>query len=97
MKIYKVTQMSGVKITLVGREALDAVMDAANKGARLIMTKHGVINPSSIDSITLDRDLMGAISDGMRYGKTLEQASAEVLASLPTIEDSNTKKLPSAT
>ena len=94
MKIYKVKQMSGVEVVLVGREALDALMDAANKGARLVMTKYGVINPSSIDSITLHRDLMGSVADQMRYGKTLDQATAEVLGSLPTIEESNAKALP---
>ena len=94
MKIYKVKQMSGIEVVLVGREALDALMDAANKGARLIMTKYGVINPSSIDSITPHKELMSSIGEAMRYGKTLDQASAEVLGNLPTIEEKNTKALP---
>ena len=96
MKIYKVKQMSGVEVVLVGREALDAVMAAANAGARLIETKYGIINPASIDSITLHKDLMEQIGERMRYQLTLEQATAEVLGRLPVPED-NKKALPQPT
>jgi hypothetical protein len=81
MKIYKIKQMSGVEVVIVGKETLDAVVAAANKGTRLIVTKYGVINPASIDSITLHKEMMNDIAESMRYGASLEKATRECLPS----------------
>jgi hypothetical protein len=62
MKIYKLTTKSGTVIPIEGREALDALMEGVNKGARLVMTKYGVVDSSSIDSIVLHTELMREIS-----------------------------------
>ena len=71
-------------------------LDREAAGARLIETKYGIINPASIDSITLHKDLMEQIGERMRYQLTLEQATAEVLGRLPVLED-NKKALPQQT
>lgn len=80
MKIYKLITKSGTIIPIEGREALDALMDGINGGARLVMTKHGVVDASSIDSIVLHTKLMTEIVERARQieGDT-QKAQLEML------------------
>jgi hypothetical protein len=78
-KIYCIRMMSGQKIPLESREELDALMAAANGGARLVMTKYGVVNLSSIDSITLHKELMDEVAEKIRFGENEESARSKIL------------------
>lgn len=79
MKFYKVITKSGQKIPLESKEALDALVAAANSGARLVVTKHGVIDTSSIDSIVLHKELMAEYAERLKQLGDAETAKRDVL------------------
>lgn len=66
--IYKIKMMSGQEIPLESEEALQGFLVEANSGKKLIVTKYGIVNMSSIDSVTPDKgkneDLYYAIKRG---------------------------------
>jgi hypothetical protein len=92
MKIYKIVMMSGQEIPLESREALDRFMEAANSGAKLIMTKYGIVNTSSIDSIVPHKELMGEIAEQMKFGHTEEESRGQILGFAP-FEEKEIKRL----
>lgn len=83
MKIYKIVMMSGQEIPLESREALDKFLEAANAGAKLIMTKYGVVNTASVDSIVPHKEKMAEIAENMRYGHSEEESRAKILGPSP--------------
>lgn len=74
--------MGRQEIPIESEEALLKFLDRANKGDRLVLTKHGVINPSSVDSIVPDRARMGEVQGLLQYqeergGKMLPKYTRE--------------------
>ena len=65
--IYKVKMMSGAEIPLESMDEVAAVVKAANDGAKLIVTKHGIINVASIDSISPFKEKMQEVAELMKY------------------------------
>lgn len=49
--IFKLTMMSKQEILIESQQDLLKLLNEANKGSRLVLTKHGVVNVASIDSI----------------------------------------------
>jgi hypothetical protein len=88
-KIYKVVMKSKTEIPLESKESLDILIEAANSGARLVKTKFGVIDTSSIDCIVVDVKSMNRIAEQERMGIKTEQANRDVLG-LPTFDDQKT-------
>ena len=77
--IYQVNMMSGQKIPLATKEELLALVEAANKGARLVITKYGVVNPASIDSIVRNKSAMEEVAEQMKYVSSREEAESRAL------------------
>jgi hypothetical protein len=90
-KIYKIVMMSGEEIPLESREALDNLISEANKGTKLVMTKYGVVNLSSIDSIVLHKELMREAYEQMKVGIKEDEAIQEALG--PGVFDGDKKLL----
>jgi len=95
-KIYKLITKSKTIIPIESREEIDAIVKAANAGARLLWTKYGVIDSSSIDCIVVDKEKMAEVGALMRL-KTMtdngliqkdeEAARREVLGESPFQEE----------
>lgn len=82
--IYRIKMMSGKDIQIDGEEALRLLLTEANKGKKLILTKYGVVNASSIDSITEDKGAMDEIRHEMKLsGKSEQQAKESVMPPSP--------------
>lgn len=81
--IYKIKMMSGQEIILESEEDLMKLLTEADKGKKLVLTKHGVVNVASIDSIVKHKEVLESIRQSMEYGKTEEQARAEALPPSP--------------
>lgn len=75
--IYKAIMMSKKEIVIGDAEDLKKFLDAANGGARLVLTKFGVINPSSIDSIVVAKDKMEDVRFLLLQGKYTERTATE--------------------
>jgi hypothetical protein len=76
--IYQVVMMSGKKISLESEEEVRSFLEQANKGMRLVLTKHGVINPASVDSIVPDNEANAAM-------KSLNGKPQDVLGTSPFV------------
>lgn len=87
MKIYKIVMMSGQEIPLESREALDKFLEAANAGAKLIMTKYGVVNTASVDSIVPHKEKLAEIAEEMKYGRTENEARERIMGASPFDEE----------
>ena len=81
--IYKIKMMSGQEVVLESEEALESFLREANSGKKLILTKYGIVNVASIDSIVKHKEKMQEISEAIGYGKTPEQARAEIMGDSP--------------
>lgn len=81
--IYKINMMSGQGIILESEEELTKLLHEANEGKKLVLTKHGVVNIASIDSIVEHKEVLDSIRELVRYGKTPEQARIESLPPSP--------------
>lgn len=81
--IYKIKMMSGQEIILESEEELSKLLHEANEGKKLVLTKHGVVNVASIDSITKHKEILDSIRQNIEYGKTPEQARTEALPPSP--------------
>ena len=66
--IYKIVMMSGQEIAIESEEALQRFLTEANAGKRLILTRYGVVNVSSIDSIVPNHERMERYHDLLRDG-----------------------------
>jgi len=87
MKIYKIKMMSGTEIPLK-EEHLEAFLAASSRGG-LIKTAYGIVNCSSIDSITLHKEMMREIYEQKRMG--LADPEKDLLG--PELLPGNDKKL----
>ena len=75
-------------IPIETREEVDAIVAAVNKGARLVQTKYGIVDSSSIDSITVHKELMQEIWEQMKYDKNLKAEDvAQKLLGIPIFEE----------
>ena len=81
--IFKVVMMSGQEVMLENEEAVQALLREANEGKKLVLTKHGVINIASIDSIVPHKEKLDSMRDYLRLGKSKEEALREVLEPSP--------------
>ena len=84
--------MSGQKIPIESRASLDRLVEESGRGQKLVMTKYGVVNLSSIDSIVVDVDAMRRIAEQRRMGIAEAQARSDVLG--PDVISEDMKKLP---
>ena len=75
--------MSGQEIPLENEEALTQLLSEANAGKKLILTKYGVINVSSIDSITPHKEKLEEVRDMLQFGTDRAKAEAEALGPSP--------------
>lgn len=66
--------MSGQEVLLEDDEAVRDLLREANEGKKLILTKHGIVNVSSIDSITPHKEKLAEMGDLLRLGKTKDEA-----------------------
>ena len=78
MKIFKVKTMHGSEIPIDEQE-LEMLTAAIRAGARCVVVGHGVIFPSSIDSIVLHRELMETFRNRLEIKKDIEIAKNETL------------------
>ena len=93
MKIYKLLTKGKTAIPIETREEVDAIVAAVNKGARLVQTKYGIVDSSSIDSVTVHKELMQEICEQMKYDKNLKAEDvAQKLLGAPIFEE-EVKKL----
>ena len=93
MKIYKLLTKGKTAIPIETREEVDAIVAAVNKGARLVQTKCGIVDSSSIDSITVHKELMQEICEQMKYDKQLKSEDvARKILGAPIFEE-EVKKL----
>ncbi len=81
--IYKIVMMSGQEIPLANEDEVSQIVAAANKGAKLIVTKYGVVNAASIDSIIPFKEKMQDVRELIKYGRAPESAEWEVLGESP--------------
>lgn len=69
--IYKLKTKGGQEIPLRDAEAVRKILEAANGGkVRLLVTEYGIVDVSSIDSITPHKDMNRAIAEMNGYGNT---------------------------
>jgi hypothetical protein len=88
MKIYKLLTKGKTAIPIETREEVDAIVAAVNKGARLVQTKYGIVDSSSIDSITVHKELMQEICEQMKYDKQLKSEDvARKILGAPIFEE----------
>lgn len=66
--IYKIKMMSGQEIPLESEEALQSFLNEANGGKKLIVTKYGIINVNSIDSVTQHKEKMEELYHELKAG-----------------------------
>lgn len=79
MKIYKITTKNGQQIPLEESDYRPFI-EAVNSGRfRMIETRHGSVDASSIDSVVLHKEMMAEVSERMKYGKTFDQAIVSIL------------------
>lgn len=71
--------MSGQEILLENDEAVRDLLREANEGKKLILTKHGIVNVASIDSITPHKEKLTELRELMHLGKTREEAIKDIL------------------
>ena len=79
--IYKVKTMGGEKIPLESENAMIDLLNQANSGKKLVFTKYGVVNVSSIDSITPYKEKMTELGELLKIGRNQEEAILEILGS----------------
>lgn len=95
--IFLIKMMSGEEISLENEEAVRELLSQANAGKKLILTKYGVVNVSSIDSIVPHKEKMAGVREILKLGRTKEEAEKEVLGVSPfaemAIKDGTIKKL----
>lgn len=65
--IYRIKMMSGQEIPLESEEALQGFLAEANSGKKLVVTKYGIVNVNSIDSVTPHKAKMEELADERRY------------------------------
>ena len=75
--------MSGQEVPLENEEAVKHLLLEANSGKKLILTKYGVVNVASIDSITPHKEKMSEVLDMVNLGQSREKAEAESLGASP--------------
>jgi len=81
--IFKIVQKSKNEIPVANEEDLMKLLSEANAGKKLVLTKYGVIDVSSIDCIIPHKGKMQEVGESIRYGKKLEEAEAEALGPSP--------------
>ena len=81
--IYLLKMMSGNEIAIESEAEVENLLRQANAGAKLVVTKHGIVNIASIDSIVKNKEVMKEISQQLRYGKTESMAIRDVLGNSP--------------
>ena len=84
--IYKITMMSGQEIPLENEEALQKFLEEANAGKKLVLTKFGVVNVASIDSITPHKELMAEVWQDTKLGTPRDRAEQSALGESPFIK-----------
>jgi antitoxin (DNA-binding transcriptional repressor) of toxin-antitoxin stability system len=75
--IHKLKTKSGTEIPIRDDEALARLLAEANAGNRLVITAHGIVDVSSIDSIVPHHELNSAVADKLRLQRMLEDGSQE--------------------
>lgn len=69
--IYKIRTMGSMDIVIESDEDLIQFLTEANAGKKLIITKHGIVNVASIDSITAHDDMNRVLGEKLRYIEAL--------------------------
>lgn len=86
MAIFKIKTMGGQEIVIEDEQALQQFLSEANTGKKLIITKYGIVNVSSIDSIIIHKEKMMEITEALRLNKSKEQALSESLGPSPFVK-----------
>ena len=83
--IWKIKMMSGQEIPLEDEAAVMRVLEMANKGMKLVLTKYGVVNCASIDSIVPHREKMEEVAERLKFRTDVsrENMEAHVLGRSP--------------
>jgi len=81
--IFKITMMSGAEIPLENEEAVKRFLEEANAGKKLILTKYGIVNVASVDSIAPDKKKMETVGQYVGMGRSELEAENETLGSSP--------------
>jgi hypothetical protein len=83
MAIFKIQMMSGVEIPIESEEALVHFLSEASSGKNLVVTKYGIPNVASIDSITIHKEKMEEVREMLYLGTDRAKAEAEALGPSP--------------
>lgn len=75
--------MGGVEIMIAGDDDLKAFLVEANTGKKLILTKYGVVNVASIDSIVVHKEKMSEANQLFQMGRSQKEAEKEALGASP--------------
>lgn len=81
--IYMVKMMSGQEILIDGEKDLAKLINEINQGMKLIVTKYGIINSASVDSIVPATETTKRIETEIRLGYKEENVKEEVLGVSP--------------
>ena len=73
--IYNIKTMGGADIVIESDEDLRQFLSEASTGKKLIITKHGVANVASIDSILPHSDMNRVLAEKLNYQAILPDGS----------------------
>ena len=91
--IWKIVQMSGQEIPVGSEEEVMKILEMANKGVKLVMTRYGVVNCASIDSIVPHKEKMQDAFEQLKFDRqlTLKVAEAKAIGPSPFTRDLQVK------
>jgi len=69
--------MGGAEVMIANEEDLEIFLQEANTGKKLILTKYGVVNVASIDSILPHKEKMAEVKELLKAGIEKDQKEAE--------------------
>ena len=88
-KIYKIRTMGGQEIPLESKEEIENLLSQVEMGKKLILTKYGIVNVSSIDSVVIDKEKSDGVTELRGIGRSEEEARKEILGPSPFAEIKN--------
>ena len=75
--IFTIKMMSGADVPLENEEEVKRFLEEANAGKKLILTKYGIVNVASVDSIVPDKKKMEAVKEYVGMGRNVLEAEGE--------------------
>ena len=78
--------MGGQEIPLESKEEIENLLSQVEMGKKLILTKYGIVNVSSIDSVVIDKGKSDGVTELRGIGRSEEEARKEILGPSPFAE-----------